>query len=237
MSNLKLDELTDSEIQLYLDGQLKGARKSDLEKRIALEPIVRQRIVEYSKLDKQFKKKYETNLFLSKDKAKHNSFKKWQFATTFAMGLAVAVLVMNTSYFKNQPAFVNEAVLAHFKYSPEQHLASNVTTLSFDKDRAQNNTFTPPNLNEIGLKLVGIRHLSLQEGNSVQLMYHDKEGRRYTVIITQNPSKMEPNEPNFYNTQMAQVSYWGNKKYNFAITAVNEGLDVRAIQPLIASTF
>ncbi len=244
MSKNKVDELTDSEIQMYLDGHLKGARKVDLENRIAVEPAIRERIVQYSCLDKEFNKHFGTSAFLKKETVKEtvkkpsqSLFAQWRMATAFAMGLLVSFLLLNFSSIIGQSSFAQEAVIAHFKYSPELHLDGRVKTLAFDKEQNVSNTFIPPNLEPVGLELVGVRHLVLQEGKSVQLMYHDDKGERYTVIITQNPKQKAPQKPDFYNTQLAQVSYWGNKKYNFAITAVKEGLDVRDIQPMIAANF
>ncbi len=234
-----MDELTDSEIQMYLDGQLKGIRKSDLENRIAAEPAIRSRIIEYTTLDKKFSQRYGTSIFVKQEQGKKNRqamFVNWRMASSFAMGLLAAVIVMNIYSGNKQVNYAQEAIVAHFKYSPEQHLANNVQTLTFDKVN-KNDTFTPPDLIKAGLELVGIRHLRMDEGKSVQLMYHDKLGERYTVIITRNPTKTAPQQPDYYNTQLAQVSYWGKNNYNFAITGVKEGLDVRTLQPMIAANF
>ncbi len=240
MSKNKVDELTDSEIQMYLDGYLKGSRKEDLENRIAIEPAIRERIVQYTCLDKEFDKHFGTSAFLRKEIVKEPTksiSSRWRTASAFAMGLLVSFLILNFNSFNRQSTFAQEAALAHFKYSPELRLDGSIQTLAFDKEQNVSNTFTPPDLEQAGLELVGVRHLVLQEGKSVQLMYHDDKGERYTVIITQNPSQDAPKNPDFYNTQLAQVSYWGNHKYNFAITGVKEGLDVRAIQPMIAANF
>ena len=240
MKKNKVDELTDSEIQMYLDGHLKGARKVDLENRITIEQAIRERIVQYTCLDKEFNKHFGTSVFLKKETPKAPTlsiFEQWRVLTAFAMGLLVSFLMLNFNLFQGQSDFAQEAVLAHFKYSPELHFDGPVQTLAFDDKQNVSNTFTPPNLEQAGLELVGVRHLVLQEGKSVQLMYHDDKGERYTVIITQNPSQDAPRKPDYYNTQLAQVSYWGNDKYNFAVTGVKEGLDVRDIQPMIASNF
>ena len=239
MSKIKLDELTDSEIQMYLDKKLKGSRKTDLENRIAQEPAIRQRIIEYTTLDKQFNQHYGKSIFTNQSvkKERYQSvFFNWRIATSFAMGLVVAILVGNYDTMNNKPNFAQQAIVAHFKYSPEQRVANNIESLVFDKQLSEN-TFSPPDLMPAGLELVGVRHLTLKEGKSVQLMYHDNKGERYTVMITQNPTIKAPTKPDYYNTQLAQVSYWGNNNYNFAITGINDGLNVRSLQPMIAANF
>ena len=240
MSINDLDELTDSEIQMYLDGQLKGIRKTDLENRISVESAIRQRIIEYTALDKQFSRQYRQSIFfkhpIDKDK-KPLLFFSWQLATSFVIGLVVAISVINFKPMLDDSIYAQEAVAAHFKYSPEQHISGDTKILAFDKSATQNNTFRPPDLMQAGLELVGVRHLRVKEGKSVQLMYHDASGQRYTVLITQNPTQKAPLKPDYYNSQLAQVSYWGNNKYNFAVTGINDGVDVRRLQSLIAQNF
>jgi len=236
----KIDELTDSEIQMYLDGHLQGIRKKDLENRISVEPAIRQRIIEYTALDKHFSRQYRQSIFLKhpSDKEKNQSlFFNWQLVTSFVMGIVAAILVINFNPMLHDSVYAQEAVAAHFKYSPEQHISGDTEILAFDKSSVQNNTFKPPNLMQAGLKLVGIRYLRVKEGQSVQLMYHDILGQRYTILITRNPTEKAPQKPSYYNSQLAQVSYWGNNQYNFAVTGINEGLDVRDLQPLIAQNF
>lgn len=236
----KLDELTDSEIQFYLDGELHGSRKHDLEERIALQPEIRDRILEYKQLDRKFTQSMGQSLFLDKGQPASTPFinlSNWPVPTAFAAGLALA-FVINYSPTNNlsASAFAEEAMAAHFQFSPEKHISYADKTVSLENAQSQRD-FALPDLSEAGLEVVGVRYFHSDTGRNAQLMYHDPAGRRYTVLITQNPDTPAPEKPAYMKTDLGQVSFWRTGDLNLAVTAGQGELDVRELQQNVAASF
>jgi anti-sigma factor RsiW len=75
----------------------------------------------------------------------------------------------------------------------------------------------PPQLQSVGLKLVGARRTGTDDGPGSQLIYEDPEGRRVTLLVA--PSEDEPDDVTLAMTEMQGyvVGFWRGQQFGYAL--------------------
>ena len=119
-------------------------------------------------------------------------------------------------------SFVEPAIAAYKVYSvdvkhpvevtadKEQHL---VTWLS----KRLGQPLSTPDLSSLGYQLVGGRLLAIDKGPAAQFMFEDKEGKRITLFISNNPA-IQTTAFRFKQASGVNSFYWVDKNLSYALS-------------------
>jgi anti-sigma factor RsiW len=120
------------------------------------------------------------------------------------------------------PGYAREALASHESFAENLNPPVEASGNRPDEMRkllaAQLGTpMEPPQLQSVGLKLVGARRTGTDDGPGSQLIYEDHDGRRLTLLVA--PSEDEPDDVTLAmtETQGYIIGFWRGQQFGYAL--------------------
>lgn len=202
--NQTSDNITDEELNAFLDGELSNARRDAVAAAIANDAELARRVSEYRRINERLQRRYDVVLSapvparILQPLTEQVRFSTWRIAAVagwLALGGIVGAFVSDTVSTRQalRPLPV-EAAFAHSIYVREKRHA--VEVVAGDKDHL--NTWLSkrlqrpveaPDIRDRGYTLIGGRLLHDAARAAAQFMYEDGQGRRFTLYVRQIDNK------------------------------------------------
>lgn len=201
MSNFgpKPDE---AELQAYVDRQLDGERREQIERWLEENPDEAATLAHYQAQNQALHDAFEPLLgrpagdrFRNLDRGRQGPSRIWQIAAVIALIVGAGGGWAANDYFRASPntelALARDAVLAHRTYEAEKRHAVEVAA-SEEKhlvawlSKRLEAPVRPPDLAARGYQLVGGRMLPAASGPAAQFMYENDKGDRLTLYVERN---------------------------------------------------
>lgn len=230
------DQLTDTELNAYVDGELAPEEQRAVEKQLATDPEAAARVAEFRRLNDAIHARYAPVLDEPVPSAMQNAVagdpqpsQKWDWRRIAA---AVALLLAGGAagyILRGAPdtapavgmSLVDNAVSAHAVYvsevrhavevdaSEEKHLVKWLTKRIGADVHA-------PALNTLGFTLLGGRLLPHDGGPAAQFMYENSAGRRLTIYV-RRAGKEENTAFQFGRARGLSAFYWIDRPLAYAL--------------------
>lgn len=155
-------------------------------------------------------------------------------------GIAAAILLA-TGWFGHAaydyatspyPGYVADAVGAHLVFAEDRHYptefrAEDLTQAMGWFAEKIGREITPPQLDAIGLQLVGARLLGGKEGPLAQYIYEDATGARLSLVVKET-ADARPLTPAYRDLPEGRASYWRDGGFEYALISQYDSHDRHA---------
>jgi anti-sigma factor RsiW len=155
-------------------------------------------------------------------------------------GIAAAILLA-TGWFGHlaydyatspYPSYVAEAVGAHLVFAEDRHYptefrAEDMTHAMTWFAEKIGRDIPPPQLDAIGLQLVGARLLGSKEGPLAQYIYEDAAGERLSLVVKEAMDAASL-VPAYRDLPEGRASYWRDGGFEYALVSQYDDLDRHA---------
>ena len=139
--------------------------------------------------------------------------------------------------------FAQRAAIAHAVYSPDVRRAVEVDAAHEDQlvawlSKRMGATMKPPHLQELGYALDGGRLLPGDKGPVAQFMYHDTNGAKLTLYVSNEITDQGGVKPGQANQEVAfrfakegavNVFYWVNGAFGYAISSDSDKAELARV--------
>lgn len=226
--------ISELDLHAYADGQLDGARRSEVEAYLAAHPEAAARVKEYRKQMHMLHAAFDGALNEPVPMRLTNAVHAWSFPHGLAAGVLWLACGLIAGWFahdilpsppaKAPLAFAKNALAAHVLYTAEQRHPVEVSAqqeahLIAWLSKRLNVPVRAPNLQEQGFSLLGGRLLPGNDAPLAQLMYESMNGERLTLTV-RHATQMQA-EVGFKVMEQNGVSvfYWIDRDYGYALSA------------------
>lgn len=230
------DDPEELDLHAFLDGQLDPRQEAAVLSRLENDAELRTRMRSIAEQDLLLKIADAEGAFADHQKPEGWSglllrLRKRQRGRAFMrMAAAVALFIMGWGardasdhwLQPRLPGYAREALASHESFAENQNPPVEASANRPDELRkllaAQLGTpMEPPQLQSVGLKLVGARRTGTDDGPGSQLIYEDPDGRRVTLLVA--PSEDEPDDETLAmtETQGYVVGFWRGQQFGYAL--------------------
>ena len=228
--------ISESELHAYLDGELTGARHSEVETYVAQTPEVAERLAVYSRNEEELRACYAAVLDEPvperlRTRSRRSGLRPlMQHAVAAVIWLALGGIL--GWYLHGQggadapsdaPSWAKRAAVAHAVYSPEvRHPvevgADQEAHLVAWLSKRLGAPLRIPQLNAAGYTLVGGRLLPGDSAPVAQFMYQDGRGQRLTLYVRTNREQSRETAFRFAQDGNVRVFYWIDRGFGLALS-------------------
>jgi anti-sigma factor RsiW len=244
------------ELNAFLDGQLGPEAAARVEARIAADPQAAERFAAYARHKALLAEAATTatpvveNLrtaaleraLAQKLAGRADEAAAWR-VPAWARRLPAAAALVLAGWFGHQeyaawrggvPDYVSEAVGAHRVFAEDRirpvEFASDAGGASLGWISAKlGRTVEAPSLEALGMRLVGVRMLGTREGALAQFIYEDDAGARLSLTLARHPDDAPAVDVETAALEDAQVAYWSDRTFDYALVAKTTDTQIRAI--------
>jgi anti-sigma factor RsiW len=224
--------VTDADLHAYVDDQLEGARRAEVEAYLTANPEAARRVAEYRALNDSLRALYAAEAVepVPATLRTHAARKRpWALAASIAaalLGGGVFGWQLHGSLGYAPPALANtiaqSAAYAHVVYAPEMRhpvevAAAEETHLVQWLSKRLGHAVRAPQLGAVGFELVGGRLLPAAGGAAAMFMYQDPAGVRLTLYVR---ADAEPQTAAFRYARQdgLHVFYWADGPLGYALS-------------------
>ena len=230
------NRISESELHAYLDGELAGSRRSEIEAYIAQTPEVAERLRLYSRNEEALRARYASALdepVPERLRARSRSRglrPLTQHAAAALIWLAVGGVLgwylhgqRGAENPSDAPSWAKRAAVAHAVYSPEvRHPvevgADQEAHLVAWLSKRLGTPLRVPQLAAAGYTLVGGRLLPGETAPVAQFMYQDARGQRLTLYVRTNREQSRETAFRFAQDGNVRVFYWIDRGLGLALS-------------------
>jgi anti-sigma factor RsiW len=227
------------ELNAYLDGQLDSEREQEIEALISRDPNLHDQLRQIARQAMLMTIAADgigntSAAFASTESLRRREI--WIRAAMLVGGLILGAAA-HSSYLASGagelPTYAREAVQAHEMFAEPREptldiAASRPAELERWISAKLGEPVSVPELNPIGLELVGVRLVGMEAGPGAQLVYRDREGHRLSLSVApdQNdgPEKLQLEE-----ADGLLVGYWRGERFAYALVARSTPLQISQI--------
>ncbi len=234
-------EITEADLQAYVDRRLEGPRLAQVEAYLAANPGEQTRIGAYRDQSERLRELYAPVLdeVVPERFARVRATPRWRLAALAAGIAGIALGGIGGWHLHGfyqgpgpaaavQPALARHAAIAHATYSPEvrhpvevgadqeAHLVAWLSKRLGAKVRA-------PNLESAGFALVGGRLLPGEPNPVAQFMYQSKPGARVTLYVRTGVQDQEETAFRYSDEGKVRVFYWIDRSFGYAVSSGDIG--------------
>lgn len=222
--------VTESDLHAYLDGQLPGARRGEVEDYLGRHPEEAARIASYRAQNEALRAVFDPVLDEPVPRRlmrrpvlldRYAAVVAWMaFGMVIGWGLHD---LRSTETRADVPRWARQAVIAHIVYAPEvrhpvEVAADQETHLVTWLSKRLGTHLKVPHLSAAGYSLVGGRLLPGEQGPVAQFMYQDAQGRRLTLYVRTNARDNRETAFRFAQEDHVDVFYWMDGKLGYALS-------------------
>jgi anti-sigma factor RsiW len=242
------DQVTEADLQAFVDGELPRERLREVLVHLGSYPDEIPRIAWYIVQKEELRRQVEAAWTGAHPKTaelerqlaqrlRHSRLTPW-LQRSAAVALLLTIGWWGHTLFEEHlgvrlPPVVVEAAQAHQVFATDPQRPVEITaTATADMVRWFSHHLGKPvripSLEEVGLRLIGGRLLSAEDGPAAQLIYEDKSGRRLTLCLSSEPNEVGP------EVQIAEVDgltagYWQDDDLTYALVADTSEAQLAAI--------
>jgi anti-sigma factor RsiW len=246
---MSLPEMSEAELQAFVDGQLSGGRCTAVLAHLGHHPDELRRLAEYARHKDELRRRLAavdlaaddpTTAQLQRslaDRLRRPDYRRWlRQAATVALLLAAGWSShgLYQSYLENRiPELVLKAAEAHAVFGADRRRPVELTAASTGEMSAwfSSRLGEPveiPILAALGLRLVGGRLLAAGDQPMVQLIYEDSAGRRLTLCLSSAPGEAGQ-EVELVEVGDLTAGYWQDGDLTYALVAETPDAQLVAI--------
>ena len=228
-----MNDVTEQELQAYVDGHLDEGRRQAVEAHLAIHPEAAEQVAAYRRqnetLHALFDPALEEAVPARLRKPVRSSMPVLRYAAMMAW-LAIGVV---SGYLLRGPATLTpsqmaaslpqQAIAAHVVYTPEvlhpvEVDASQEAHLVKWLSKRLDGDVHPPHLAELGYELVGGRLLPSARGPAAQFMYQDARGQRLTLYVQRDAKNQKETAFRYARQGAVSVFYWVDGPFGYALS-------------------
>jgi anti-sigma factor RsiW len=232
--------VTEAELQAYVDGRVAEPRRAEIDAWLASRPEEAERIATYRQLNDDLRATYDP--LLAEPVPHHMRLparrRRWRglaiAASWLVAGIAIGILGgwqlhalrggAGASF--DATSMARRAAIAHATYSPEvrhpvevgadqeQHLVAWLSKRLGVKVQV-------PNLDVVGMSLVGGRLLPGETGPVALFMYQTQAGRRLTLYVRAESSRNRETAFRYARENNVGVFYWIDRDSGYALASAD----------------
>jgi anti-sigma factor RsiW len=242
-------EVHEDELQAFVDGMLSGGRCTAVLAYLGRHPEEIQRLTQYALHKDKLRRGLHALALPDDDPAtpqlqsalaerlRRPHFGRWlRQAASVALLLAVgwsSHVLYQTHLEPHLPSLVIEAAQAHEVFGDDSERPVELTAASRPEmaawfSRHLGEPVEIPSLRAIGLRLMGGRLLTGDEGPVAQLIYQDDAGRRLTLCLSADPADLGL-EVELVEVDGLTAGYWQKGELSYALVAETADLQLVAI--------
>jgi anti-sigma factor RsiW len=224
--------VTESELHAYMDGELDRRRLAAVEAYLAANPETAERLAAYRRTDDSLRAQFDPVLEEPLPTRLERRSRTFRLARTaaaiawFTLGATVGWTWHRGTPAEQQPEnnrWAQRAAVAHAIYSPE---VRHPVEVGADQEAhlvawLSKRLGTPlkiPKLNALGYSLVGGRLLPGERAPVAQFMYQDPHGQRLTLYVRTNREQSKETAFRFAQDGSVRVFYWVDRGLGFALS-------------------
>lgn len=157
--------------------------------------------------------------------------KSWRaYLTPYTRNAAAAAILVAAGWFGHSaydyanapyPGYVADAAGAHLVFAEDQHnpaefSAETLTLASGWFAEKLGRDVSPPQLDAVGLKLIGARLLGSKDGPLAHYIYEDDAGERLSLVVKAAATD-SPRAPTYRTLPQGRASYWRDGGFEYAL--------------------
>jgi anti-sigma factor RsiW len=226
-----MHDVTEQDLQAYVDGRLEGERCQEVEAYLAADALAAEKVASYRRQNETLHALFDPALDepvpsrLRKPAARGMpALRNAAMVAWLAVGVAAGYLLRGPAVESSAPvALAQQAIAAHVVYTPEvahpvevdgKQEAHLVKWLS----KRLNGEVRPPHLSELGYELVGGRLLPAGDGPAAQFMYQDAHGQRLTLYVQRDAKDSGETAFRYAKQGAVGVFYWVDGPFGYALS-------------------
>lgn len=226
-----MNNVTESDLHAYLDGQLDGARRLEVEAYLAANPAQAERLRAYALQNEKLHGLFDSALEEPIPAALRSGPARFTRGPMRYAALVAAALVGGTlgwtlratSTLTVAQTMPQRAAMAHLVYAPEilhpvEVGAKEEAHLTQWLSKRLGGPVRAPHLRDLGFELVGGRLLPDQVGPAAQFMYQDRRGERLTLYVRNALSGNRETAFRYAQEGKVGVFYWVDGPFGYALT-------------------
>ena len=233
-------QITEAELQGYVDGRLEPERRLAVEAWLAARPEEAERVADYRRLAEELRSAYDPVAAEAlPERFLRASPRRWRRYAVAAAWLAIGLLIGALAGWQLREvrpsaaavadpggAMARRAAIAHAIYSPEvrhpvevgadqeAHLVAWLSKRLGAPVRA-------PKLEEVGYSLVGGRLLPGDNGPVAHFMYQCNQGTRVTLYVRTEAASNRETAFRYAKEGNVRVFYWVDRKFGYALSSAD----------------
>jgi anti-sigma factor RsiW len=235
----KRRDITEDHLHAYVDGQLDGARRIEVEAYLAEHPAEARRVEAYQQQNLALRSLFAMTPGQSSNHPRRSRNASYlRYAAVLFVGLfggAIGwVLRGETVAVTAFTQFPREAAIAHVVYAPEVRHAVEVTAQEESHlvawlSKRMGASVRAPHLRDVGYELMGGRLLPSDNGPAAQFMYQDVQGRRLTLYVRRMSKPREATAFRYSRDDGLSIFYWVDGPLAYALSGdIGKGELLRA---------
>jgi anti-sigma factor RsiW len=242
-------EIDEDELQAFVDGELPAARCTPVLAHLGRDPEALRRVAQYAAQTHELRRRLEaldlpeddpTTVALQRRLAGRLTRPDYRGWLRRAASIAVLLTAGWSGHALYQrylephlPSLVIEAAQAHEVFGEDSERPVELTAASRVEmtawfSRHLGEPVAIPSLRAVGLRLVGGRLLTGDDGPVAQLIYEDGEGRRLTLCLSSEPADRGL-EVELVEVDGLTAGYWQDGDLSYALVAETPDLQLIAI--------
>lgn len=242
------DNVTEAELQAFVDGELPKERLREVLVHLGTYPDEIPRIAWYIVQKDELRRRLDaawTGAHPRTAELEHQlaqQLRRSRLTPWLQRGAAVGLLLtvgwwshtLSEEYLGDHlPPVVLEAAQAHQVFAADRQRPVELVATAADDmagwfSRHLGKPVRIPSLDVVGLRLVGGRLLSADDGPVAQLIYEDKGGRRLTLCLSSEPNEVGP-EVQIAEIEGLTAGYWQIDELTYALVAQTSEAQLTAI--------
>lgn len=230
------DDLDQLDLHAFLDGQLDPRQEAAVLARLAADPGLRERVSAYAEQNLALKLAQAEGLMPRQPLAGPASALTWRLREQIRrhryLRVAAAVLLfvmgwgardLSDELFSSRlPSYARDGVADHEVFAEARRPTIEVAADDADKLERMlvaqlGHRMEVPQLQSVGLHLIGVRRTGTEDGPGSQFIYEDRQGKRLTLLVA--PSIDEPDEESVAVTESDGyvIGYWRGHAFGYAL--------------------
>ena len=233
-------QITEAELQGYVDGRLEPERRVAVEAWLAARPEEAERIADYRRLAEALRGAYDPVASEAlPQRFQRRQPRRWRRYGIAATWLAVGLLIGGIAGWELRSVrpslapsadsggvMARRAAIAHATYSPEvRHPvevgADQEAHLVAWLSKRLGAPLRAPKLDEVGYSLVGGRLLPGDNGPVAHFMYQCNQGTRVTLYVRTEASSNRETAFRYAKEGNVRVFYWVDRKLGYALSSAD----------------
>ncbi len=225
-----MTSITEAQLHAYVDGELSGAVRAEVEAWLASHPEDAERARAYTEQNAALRLFYNPVLDEPVPPAllatRPRAWRRWAVAASlFACGLGLGWLARGAFVAPQMVplSLARQAATAHVVYSPEIRHPVEVTADEEEHlvrwlSKRLGTPLKAPKLAPLGYELVGGRLLSGTQGPVAHFMYQDARGQRLTLYVSKQRGELPDTAFRFSQEDRVSVFYWVDRDFGYALS-------------------